>query len=88
MQGNVMTDARYQDYKEFNGILFPTTVKIERPRENYDIQLNILKLELNLTLTDDQFTLEQPAGAEIVHLSAVRPGASGTGVAGAGESSK
>jgi hypothetical protein len=71
-QGNVMTDARYQDYKDFNGISFPTTIAIERPRENYDLQLNVLKLDLNLPLTDDQFTLDQPTGAEVVHLGATR----------------
>ena len=71
-QGNVVTDARYQDYKDFNGISFPTTIGIERPRENYNVQLNILKLEVNLPLTDDQFTLDQPAGAEVVRLGAAR----------------
>jgi outer membrane lipoprotein-sorting protein len=80
-QGNVATDARYQDYKDFNGISFPAIIGIERPRENYDITLNILKLELNVPLTDDQFTLEQPAGAEIVRLSSKRPGVSGPAVA-------
>lgn len=69
-QGNVVTDAHYQDYKEFEGISFPTTVEIERPRENYDMTLNILKLELNHPLTNDQFALEQPPGAEVVHLGA------------------
>jgi len=84
MQGNVATDARYQDYKDFNGISFPTTIEIERPRENYDITFHVLKLELNLPLTDDQFLLEQPAGAEIVRLSAAHPDASGANVASRG----
>ncbi|MGB9233394.1 MAG: hypothetical protein WCC04_03210 [Terriglobales bacterium] len=81
LQGNVVTDARYVAYKDFNGISFPTTIEIERPRENYDITLNILKLDLNLQLSDDQFALEQPAGAEIVHLSATRPGSAGASMA-------
>jgi len=67
-QGNVVTEARYADYKDFDGTSFPTTVQIERPRENYDILLNILKLDLNRSLTDDQFLLEQPAGAEVVRV--------------------
>ena len=73
-QGNVVTDAHYQDYKDFAGTSFPTAIEIERPRENYDITLNVLKLELNKQLGDDQFTLEQPPGAEIVHLSKAHPG--------------
>jgi outer membrane lipoprotein-sorting protein len=67
-QGNVATDARYQDYKDFAGTMFPNTIQIERPRENYDITLGIVKLEINKALTDDQFALEQPAGAEVVNL--------------------
>jgi outer membrane lipoprotein-sorting protein len=67
-QGNVATDAHYQDYKDYSGVQFPSTIEIERPKESYDITLNILKLDLNRTLTDDQFALEQPPGAEVIHL--------------------
>jgi len=68
-QGNVVTDAHYQNYKNYSGIEFPSTIEIERPREGYDITLSILKLEMNRPLTDDQFALEQPPGAEVVHLN-------------------
>jgi outer membrane lipoprotein-sorting protein len=74
-QGNVATDANYQDYRDFGGITFPNTIEIERPRENYDITLNMVKLEINKPLTDDQFALEQPAGAEVVHLGQPNAGA-------------
>ncbi|MBZ5657491.1 MAG: hypothetical protein LAO56_19660 [Acidobacteriia bacterium] len=67
-QGNVVTDARYHDYKDYSGIQFPSSIEIERPREGYDLTLNILKLEMNHALSDDQFALEQPPGAEVVHL--------------------
>ena len=68
LQGNVATDAHYQDYKDYAGTTFPSTIQIERPRENYDITLSMVKLEINKALTDDQFALEQPPGAEVVHL--------------------
>ena len=67
-QGNLVTDVHYGDYKDFGGVSFPTQTEIERPREGYDITLNIVKLELNKTLAPDQFELQQPAGAEVVHL--------------------
>ena len=67
-QGNVATDAHYVEYKDYGGTSFPTTIEIERPRENYDITLNMVKLDLNKTLTDDQFTLDQPAGADVVRI--------------------
>jgi outer membrane lipoprotein-sorting protein len=74
-QGNVATDARYLDYKDFAGTTFPATIEIERPRENYDITLNLIKLDINKALTDDQFALEQPAGADVVHLDQPNPSA-------------
>jgi len=67
-QNNVATDVHYRDYKDYAGTTFPSTIKIERPRENYEFTLNMVKLEINKTLTDDQFALEQPPGAELVHL--------------------
>jgi outer membrane lipoprotein-sorting protein len=74
-QGNVATDVRYQDYKDYEGTTFPSTIEIERPRENYDIALSIIKLEINKALTDDQFALEQPQGADVVHLGQPTPSA-------------
>ena len=68
-QGNVVTDVQYHDYKDFGGTTFPNTIEIERPRENYDLTLNMVKLEINKTLTDDQFVLEQPPGADLVRLN-------------------
>lgn len=72
-QGNVATDAHYQNYNDYGGTSFPGTIGIERPRENYDITLTMVKLEINKALTDDQFALEQPAGAEVVHLGQSDP---------------
>jgi outer membrane lipoprotein-sorting protein len=80
-QGNVVTDVHYQDYKDYAGNTFPSTIEIERPRENYDIALSIIKLEINKPLTDDQFALEQPTGADVVHLD--QPNASALKASGA-----
>ena len=66
--GRVATDAKYAEYKDFDGVSFPSRIEIFRPQEEYDITLNILKLDVNLQLRDDQFVLEQPAGAQVVHL--------------------
>jgi len=67
-QGNVTTNALYGNYKEDNEVEFPWQIEIARPQEEYDITLNIVKLDLNQPLPDDKFILEQPAGAEVVHL--------------------
>ena len=54
--------------KDFDGVSFASRIEIFRPQEEYDITLNMLKVEINTPLTNEQFTLEQPAGAEVVHL--------------------
>jgi outer membrane lipoprotein-sorting protein len=67
-RGNLVTDAHYAIYKSYDGAEFPSRIEIIRPVEEYNITLNILKMEINKPLRDDQFALEQPPGAEVVHL--------------------
>jgi outer membrane lipoprotein-sorting protein len=66
--GDVATETRYRNYQEYSGQSFPSIVQIKRPQEEYNITLSIVKLTLNQPLPDDKFVLQQPAGAEVVHL--------------------
>ncbi|MFZ0733827.1 MAG: DUF4292 domain-containing protein [Candidatus Sulfotelmatobacter sp.] len=66
--GQVTTDARYADYKDYGGYSFPSRIEIYLPNEEYDITLNMLKVDINLPLRDDQFVLAQPPGAIVVRL--------------------
>jgi outer membrane lipoprotein-sorting protein len=66
--GELVTDANYQGYKDFSGVSFPSQIGIFRPEEEYDITLTILKLELNHPLPDNKFVLAQPNGAQVLHL--------------------
>ena len=66
--GQLTTDAAYENYKDHEGIMFPNQIGIYRPQEEYDITLSIVKLQLNQPLSNDQFVLQQPPGAEVVHL--------------------
>jgi hypothetical protein len=80
-QGRLATDVRYAAYKDYDGVSYPSRIEIYRPQEEYDIKMNVLKLEMNKPLKDEQFALEQPPGADVVNLegpqssSAARPGA-------------
>jgi outer membrane lipoprotein-sorting protein len=66
--GVLVTDVRYGEYKKYDDVPFPSQIEISRPREEYDITLNMIKLEINKPLTDEQFALQQPPGAEVVRL--------------------
>lgn len=66
--GNIATQAHYENFQEFQGLMFPQVIEITRPQEEYTIQLGIVKLRLNEPLRDDQFVLTKPSGAEEVRL--------------------
>jgi outer membrane lipoprotein-sorting protein len=67
-QGNTVTEASYQLFKDFDGIQFPGLIDIRRPQEEYDIRLIMVKVVLNQPITEDQFALQQPAGSILVNL--------------------
>lgn len=63
--GALATEATYENFSNFSGISFPTEIKINRPKEEYSIDLTIEKIDLNKPLTDNQFVLDQPPGAQV-----------------------
>ena len=68
--GNMVTEARYEKYQEFNGVQFPTDIDIWRPKEEYSIGISVVKLTINEALTDEQFALAQPPGSQLQRLDA------------------
>lgn len=67
-RGDIATDARYDNFKVYDNLLFPSLITIYRPLEEYTVQLGIVKLKLNEALRNDQFDLPQPPGSQLVHL--------------------
>ncbi len=63
--GQLATEAIYQNFTDYDGISFPSQVTINRPQEEYSIQLFIVKLRLNEPLTNEQFELKQPEGSQL-----------------------
>jgi hypothetical protein len=68
VKGDIVTDARYEDYKISHGIAFPHTITIMRPMDEYGVKLTVQKLELNRELEDDKFFLTIPPGTEVMDL--------------------
>ncbi len=63
--GSVATEVQYEEYKDFDGVLFPTNIQIWRPQHEYSIRLRVMKLSMNGPVTDDQFVVEPPPDARI-----------------------
>jgi outer membrane lipoprotein-sorting protein len=47
---------------------FPRVLRIERPKDDYKLDLQVTKISLNEDIPADRFKLDQPAGAELVHV--------------------
>lgn len=66
--GRLATYAHYENFANNGGIMFPSIISIQRPIEGYGITISMVKLEVNVPLTDDQFVLTQPPGSQLVNL--------------------
>ena len=73
--GNVATDAHYDNFQIFDNLLFPALITINRPQEEYTVQLAIVKVKLNEQIRNDQFELAQPLGSQLVRLDQPAPSA-------------
>jgi outer membrane lipoprotein-sorting protein len=49
-------------------VSFPRTIRIDRPHDDYQLNLQVTKIGLNEEIPADRFRLEQPAGSELVHV--------------------
>ena len=47
---------------------FPRAIRIDRPHDDYKLDLQVTKIVLNEELPADRFKLEQPTGSELVHV--------------------
>jgi len=67
-QGQLVTFAHYENLTEYSGIMLPAIVSIQRPVEGYGITISMVKLDVNVPLTDEQFVLTQPPGSQLINL--------------------
>jgi hypothetical protein len=67
-KGAIATDVTYSDRQDYNGIQFPSLIEIERPQEEYNIAIKMVKLTLNEPLKPEQFQLDIPPGATVTEL--------------------
>jgi len=61
-RGNILTDARYNDWKTYDGVQFPRVIDINRPQDEYGVVITVVKADINKPISDNKFDLEQPEG--------------------------
>jgi hypothetical protein len=66
--GDMATQVLYGPYQTFNGLLYPSTITINRPLEEYRIALTVEKITFNQPLPDEQFESKVPAGYKVQNM--------------------
>ncbi len=63
--GNILTDARYSQWHAYDNVPFPKHIEINRPRDEYGVIIDIVKMDINKGVPDDKFELTQPEGSTL-----------------------
>ena len=66
--GEVVTQATYENYQTYGGQQFPAEITIRRPLDEYSLKIDVTKLTLNETFEADQFELTIPPGTTVQKL--------------------
>ena len=74
--GNILSDARYSEWRAYDNVPFPKHIEINWPREESAVVIDIVKMDINKGVSDDKFVLEQPEGTTLQILG--QPPAPGT----------
>jgi outer membrane lipoprotein-sorting protein len=67
-EGNRETQIFYDDYQNFDSVIYPSSIVIKRPLEELEISLTVDKINENQTLKDDQFVVTPAEGSVIQNL--------------------
>jgi len=81
-KGALLSDVRYSDWEATTASsggaadsappgrvsTFPRNIRIDRPHDDYHLDMAVSKIALNEALEADRFKLSPPAGAEIVQV--------------------
>ncbi len=79
-KGSLVSDVSFADWEPLDSppgqntvttagaTSFPRAIRIERPHDDYKLEMQVTKVTLNEEIPAERFKLEQPAGAELVHV--------------------
>jgi len=67
--GSIVSDTTYSDWKSYNAVPFPSEIDIQRPKDNYEVQLSLVSMRINTSdVTAEKFLLEQPPDTQLQEL--------------------
>jgi outer membrane lipoprotein-sorting protein len=66
--GKLVSDVGYSGWDTFSGIRYPRQISLERPTNDYRLDIGVTKLTPNETMTADRFILKQPPGTQLARV--------------------
>ncbi len=66
--GRLESDVQYLNFQTIGDVVFPQTVELKRPIEDYALKMTFQKIDLNAQVEASAFQLQRPEGAELVRL--------------------
>ncbi len=79
-KGSLVSDVSFADWQPLESVAgqntamtagaasFPRAIRIERPHDDYKLEMQVTKVTVNEEIPAERFKLAQPAGAELVHV--------------------
>jgi outer membrane lipoprotein-sorting protein len=67
--GKVASDVAYGNWHAAGATSYPWQINVTRPSDDYQLQITIKKLTVNEPVAPDRFSLPQPPGTDLVHVS-------------------
>jgi outer membrane lipoprotein-sorting protein len=66
--GKITSDIRYSDWQPLADVRYARHIVLQRPQDDYKLEIHITQLALNEDIAAERFKLEQPAGTELVKV--------------------
>lgn len=66
--GRLVTTINYDKFQKYGDLMYPTSIFLKRPLDEYTLQIDVTKLVLNQPLDDEQFKLTIPEGIPTKHM--------------------
>ena len=63
--GSIVSLSKYDEFKVFDNVRFPSHIEISRPKDEYGIVLVVMKMEINNAIDSARFFLARPENSEL-----------------------
>lgn len=71
--GQLVSDTRYTEWEMFGEAKYPRQISLERPANDYRLDIGVTKLTLNEAISPDHFVLKQPPGTQLEPVGEAAP---------------